>query len=126
MMTQVLADVAAENLKQKQDQLTQEMESARLRQAQGQLLAREFSARVEEYEVLRKQLHGKLGEVWQSVQEYSRLTGVAPGTFPEQIFMGINTPSLVPSKDPWHMSASTTTVHAAVQGWFASMGRQWL
>jgi hypothetical protein len=125
-LKKIQAEVDAENLRLEQKRIEDQAEAARLRQERGQLLGREYTARIQEYEVLRKQIHAKLGEVWTAVQEYSRLTGATPSTFQEATFMKIDVPSLVPNPSPFFMSSNHSTTRAGVDSWFSTQGKTWI
>lgn len=127
LMKQITTEVAAENLKAEQQRQADQMEAARLRAEQGQLLNREYLQSVERYEQARTALHAAAGDLWRTAQDYARLTGSPPPSFMEATFMRIDTPSMVPPTSHWgSISSGIGTVRAAVAGWFATMGKTWV
>ena len=125
-MQRIIAEVEAEEAQEAAARQAAQMEAQRLRQEQGQLLAREFQAHVARYEELRHQLHAHLGLLFRVAQDYSRLAqGTYPPTFMETEFMSINLPSLVPSTNPYAQSSPFTTTRGTVMGFYASTGQDW-
>jgi len=122
---QMQQDIALANQAEEQERQATLLEQQRLRQNQAQLLHREYTSRVSEYEELRKMVHEKLGEMWGIVQDYHRLTSQNPPTFPENVFMSIDVPSLIPNPSPHHMPNNFSTTRASVMGYFSSTGRTW-
>jgi hypothetical protein len=116
------ADVALANQAEEQERVAAQLEQQRLRQQQAQLLNRDYQARVEEYEELRKMVHAKLGEIWRVATEYQRLTSQYPPTFLENTFMSVDIPSLLPSNQ---FSSPFSTTRASVMAWFSSLGKGW-
>lgn len=125
LMKQVQQDIALANAREEEQRQADLLEAQRLRQNQAQLLHREYQAKVSEYESLRTDVHACLGELWRVVQDYHRLTSQNPPTFPENTFMSIDVPSLIPNPSPHHMPSSFSTTRASVMGYFASTGRTW-
>jgi len=125
LMKQVQQDIAQANAREEQQRALDNLEAQRLRQNQAQLLHREYQAKVSEYERLRADVHALLGEMWGIVQDYHRLTSQNPPTFPENTFMSIDVPSLLPSTNPHHMPNNFSTTRAAVMGYFSGLGRTW-
>jgi hypothetical protein len=122
---QIQAEVDEVNRLEEQQRKADQLEAQRLRQEKAQLLNREYTAKVEEYEALAGQVHQKLGEVWRVAQEYSRLTGVMPPAFMEDAFMGVNVPSILPKTSPYDMGSPYSTTRISVMGWFSTMGKSW-
>jgi hypothetical protein len=122
---QMQEEVAEANRLEEQERKAQQLEAQRLRQEKAQLLNREFTARVEEYEQMAGLVHQKLGEIWRVAQEYSRLTSATPPAFVEDAFMSVNVPSLIPKTSPYDMSSPYSTTRIAVMNYFSTMGKAW-
>ena len=119
------AEVDEANRLEEQERKAQQLEAQRLRAEQGQMLNREFQAKVEEYEQLAALVHAKLGEMWRVVQEYKRLTSNLPPAFAESTFTEVNVPSLRPKANPHDWGSPFPTTKIAVINYFNTGGKGW-
>ena len=112
-------EVEEANRIEEQQRLLTHAEQQQLRAEQGRVLAEQHLQDIQRYEELRTLLHQHLGVVWRGAQEYSKVTGQLPGTFPESIFNSIDLPSL---SKPNHWSAGFSTTRQAVLAYFSNRG----
>lgn len=120
LMAQVHADLEAQGQKREADQREAQMATAQLRAEQGKFLSEQYDAMVAEYEAKRKELHECAGRVFLANRQYQQVTGRNISTFPEGVFLSINTPSLLP-QGLW--SINFDTVRAATALFFANNGK---
>jgi hypothetical protein len=135
LMKQMEADIASTRQAQQTQRMLDQMEAQRQRADQGRLIQAEFDQLLAEYEQLRKPMHALLGRMWQVAQSYARLTsaddprnpgGRPPQGFHDAMFMRIDLPTLKVDPSPWAMPMTATTTKAAVDGWYASHGKEWV
>ncbi len=122
LMGKVAKDIAETRAAQETQRILDEGEQQRLRAESGRIASESVKSEVAEYERLRGLMDHQLHRVWSAEQNYSRITGRESSVFPQQTFLRINLPTLLPTAQ-WHSGFATTYVY--VQAYMASAGKNW-
>lgn len=126
LMAKVIAEVQVKREQDAQAAQVQRMEDAQRHYTEKAALLRQYNEAVADYEAHRAVMHQTLGTIFGLAQRYARMNGgQTPPSFPEATFIRIDIPTLIPATGPYQWDSPISTTRSAVDGWLATMGRDW-